>query len=150
GSIFLAGLIPGVLLLVLTWWWGIRSDPSTYIQEALSGTKALKAVLQAKWELLLPVVALVSLFSGIATPVEAAAFTALYALIIEVCVYRDLKFFRDVPRVMVGVVFLLAVFLLFLVLPWDSPTSFSPSAFRKGLWNGQKIPFIPSGFFSSP
>jgi len=101
GSIFLAGLIPGVLLLVLTWWWGIRSDPSTYIQEALSGTKALKAVLQAKWELLLPVVALVSLFSGIATPVEAAAFTALYALIIEVCVYRDLKFFRDVPRVMV-------------------------------------------------
>lgn len=101
GSIFLAGLIPGALLLVLTWWWGIRSDPSTHTQEVLSGTKALKALFQAKWELLLPVVALVSLFSGIATPVEAAAFTALYALIIEVCVYRDLKFFRDVPRVMV-------------------------------------------------
>jgi C4-dicarboxylate transporter DctM subunit len=33
--------------------------------------------------------------------VEAAAFTALYALIIEVCVYGDLKFFRDVPGVMV-------------------------------------------------
>jgi tripartite ATP-independent transporter DctM subunit len=101
GSIFLAGLVPGVLLLILTWWWGIRSDPSRHIQDRTAGTTALKALFQAKWELMLPVVALVALFSGIATPVEAAAFTALYALIIEVCVYRDLKFFRDVPRVMV-------------------------------------------------
>ena len=100
-SIFLAGLVPGVLLLILTWWWGVRSDPSTNVQKTLTGTTAAKALFQAKWELLLPVVALVSLFSGIATPVEAAALTALYALIIEVCVYRDLKFFRDVPRVMV-------------------------------------------------
>lgn len=101
GSIFLAGLVPGALLLILTWWWGIRSDPSRHCQEKLAGLTALKALLQAKWELILPVVALVGLFSGIATPVEAAAFTALYALIIEVCVYRDLKFFRDIPRVMV-------------------------------------------------
>jgi tripartite ATP-independent transporter DctM subunit len=56
---------------------------------------------KAKWELIVPVVAIVSLFSGIATPVEAAAFTALYALVIEVFVYRDLKLFHDVPRVMV-------------------------------------------------
>jgi len=36
-----------------------------------------------KWELLLPVVALVALFGGFATPVEAAAVTALYAFIVE-------------------------------------------------------------------
>jgi tripartite ATP-independent transporter DctM subunit len=101
GSIFLAGLVPGTLLLVLTWWWGVRSDPSRHRQEKPAGSTAVKALLKAKWELILPIVALVSLFSGIATPVEAAAFTALYALIIEVCVYGDLKFFRDVPRVMV-------------------------------------------------
>jgi C4-dicarboxylate transporter, DctM subunit len=101
GNIFLAGLVPGALLLILTWWWGVRSDPSKHRQEKLAGPTALKALLQAKWELILPVVALVGLFSGIATPVEAAAFTALYALIIEGCVYRDLKFFRDIPRVMV-------------------------------------------------
>jgi tripartite ATP-independent transporter DctM subunit len=101
GGIFLAGLLPGALLLILTWWWGIRSDPSREHQKRLEGPTALKALFQAKWELILPVVALVALFSGIATPVEAAAFTGLYALIIEVCVYHDLKFFRDVPRVMV-------------------------------------------------
>jgi tripartite ATP-independent transporter DctM subunit len=39
------------------------------------------------------------LFGGFATPVEAAAVTALYAFIVETCVYGDLKLFRDVPRV---------------------------------------------------
>jgi C4-dicarboxylate transporter, DctM subunit len=101
GSVFLAGLVPGIILLILTWWWGIRSAPSTHTEEPLTKPAALKALFHAKWELMLPVVALVSLFSGIATPVEAAALTALYALIIEVFVYRDLKLFRDVPRVMV-------------------------------------------------
>src|SRR5207249_11782577 len=54
----------------------------------------------AKWELLLPVVAFVGLFGGFATPVEAAALTALYAFMVETFVYRDLKLARDVPRVM--------------------------------------------------
>jgi C4-dicarboxylate transporter, DctM subunit len=40
------------------------------------------------------------LFSGMATPVEAAALTAAYAFVVETFVYRDLKLFRDVPRVM--------------------------------------------------
>jgi tripartite ATP-independent transporter DctM subunit len=101
GNIFLAGVVPGTLLLVLTWWWGIRSDPSKHLQERPTEITPFKALFQAKWELILPLVALVSLFSGIATPVEAAALTALYALIIEVFVYRDVKLFRDVPRVMV-------------------------------------------------
>ena len=48
----------------------------------------------------MPAVALGSLFGGFATPVEAAALTALYALFIEVFVYGDLKLTSDVPRVM--------------------------------------------------
>ena len=44
--------------------------------------------------------ALVSIFGGFATTVEAAAFTALYAFVVEVIVYRDLAI-KDVPRVMV-------------------------------------------------
>jgi tripartite ATP-independent transporter DctM subunit len=62
--------------------------------------EARSAVWDAKWELLLPVIALVAMFAGFATPVEAAALTALYALAIETLVYRDLKLTRDVPRVM--------------------------------------------------
>ena len=55
---------------------------------------------ESKWELLMPVVALVALFAGFATPVEASALTALYAFLIEVVVHRDLHILRDVPRVM--------------------------------------------------
>jgi tripartite ATP-independent transporter DctM subunit len=61
---------------------------------------AIRAVLDAKWELLLPVVALTALFGGFATPVEAAAVTAFYAFAIETFVYRDFKQARDIPRVM--------------------------------------------------
>jgi tripartite ATP-independent transporter DctM subunit len=54
----------------------------------------------AKWELLTPLVALVTIFGGFADPVEAAALTALYALITQSLIWRDLRLFRDVPRVM--------------------------------------------------
>jgi tripartite ATP-independent transporter DctM subunit len=59
-----------------------------------------QAFWNAKWELLLPVLALVALFGGFATPVEAAAMVAAYALLITMVIHRDLRPLRDVPRVM--------------------------------------------------
>ena len=53
----------------------------------------------AKWELLLPAVTFVALFGGFATPVEAAALTALYAFFMTTFIHRDLRLMRDVPRV---------------------------------------------------
>ena len=100
-KMFLGGIVPGVLLVGLTAWWGIRVGPRTNeAKRRFDPVEARRAVWEAKWELLLPVVALGSLFSGKATPVEAAAITAFYAFAIETWVYRDLKIFRDVPRVM--------------------------------------------------
>jgi tripartite ATP-independent transporter DctM subunit len=61
--------------------------------EAWAATKA------AKWELLVPVIALTALFSGFATPVEAAALTAFYTFLVSVIIHRDLHLIRDVPRV---------------------------------------------------
>jgi tripartite ATP-independent transporter DctM subunit len=62
--------------------------------------EAGRAVWAAKWELLLPVVAVVALFGGWATPVEAAAVTAFYAFLVAVVIHRDLRIVRDCPRVM--------------------------------------------------
>jgi len=98
---FLGGMVPGILLVVLTALWGISQAP----RRAATGPRfdpaeIRGAVWEAKWELLIPVVALGGLFSGLATPVEAAALTAFYAFFIETFVYRDLKLFRDAPRVM--------------------------------------------------
>lgn len=98
---FLGGLGPGVLLVALTAWWGISKGPKDAAAgQSFDWTEARRAIWEAKLELLVPVIALIALFGGFATPVEAAAVTALYVFIIEVFVHRDLKLFQDVPRVL--------------------------------------------------
>ena len=101
-DMFLGGILPGTLLVLLTAWWGIKSGP----KDAATRTpfvlrEALRAASAAKWELALPVVALVALFSSRATPVEAAAITALYAFVVEVVIYRDLSPLKGTLRVLV-------------------------------------------------
>jgi tripartite ATP-independent transporter DctM subunit len=100
-QMFLGGILPGILLVLLTAWWGIRQGPRVEAARArFDHREAVRAIWAAKWELLLPVVALASLFGGFATPVEAAALTALYAFAVETFIYGDLKMAGDVPRVM--------------------------------------------------
>ena len=102
-QIFLGGLIPGLLLVGMTGWWGWlieRKSKKKQPPARFNPIEAARAAWEAKWELLLPVVALVTLFGGFATPVEAAAVTALYAFIVETFIYRDLKIVGDIPRVM--------------------------------------------------
>jgi len=100
-QMFAGGALPGALMVLMAGGWGILSGP----QQAAGGPRfdaraAWAALWQAKWELLIPVVAVVALFSGWAAPVEAAAVTAACAFVVEVVIYRDLRPVRDVPRVM--------------------------------------------------
>ncbi len=101
-KMFLAGVLPSLLLIGLTAAWGIWCGPRIERDTPpFSVREAAKAVWAAKWELALPLVALGALFSGRATPVEAAAWTALYAGFIEVVVYRDLHPTKKLPGVLV-------------------------------------------------
>ncbi|MFO1513781.1 MAG: TRAP transporter large permease subunit [Verrucomicrobiota bacterium] len=100
-KMFLGGLGPGVLLVGMAIWLGLRLGPKDISNRPpFDRAKAWRAIWTAKWELLLPVVALVALFGGFATPVEAAAVTALYAFIVETFVYRDFKGPKQVARTM--------------------------------------------------
>jgi tripartite ATP-independent transporter DctM subunit len=100
-AMFLGGLVPALLMIVVTAWWGIRRGPRhVAAARAFDAREARAALWDAKWELLTPFVALTALFSGLASPVEAAALTAFYVLIAETAFHRDLRLFRDVPRVM--------------------------------------------------
>lgn len=99
-DIFLGGLLPGLLLVASTAWWGILQAPkSDTVRKPFDAAEAKRALWEAKWELLLPGVALGGLLSGLATPVEAAALTALYAYVVEVCFHRGLHWRRDAVRV---------------------------------------------------
>ena len=100
-EMFLAGLLPALLRIAMTATWGVWAGRRGVTPpQPFNLTEARRAVWEAKWELFLPVVALGALFSGWATPVEAAALTALYAFFIEVVVHRNLRLTRDCPRVM--------------------------------------------------
>jgi len=75
----------------------------------------LSATWQAKWELAMPVLVLVAMFSGLATAVEASALTALYALVVQAFIHRDLSFrallraFGECVTVIGGVLIILGV-----------------------------------------
>ncbi len=100
-KMFLGGLGPGVLLVAMAIWLGIRLGPKQRdARRAFDRLEAGRAIWAAKWELLLPIVALGALFGGFATPVEAAAVTAFYAFIVETFLMRDFKGPREVSRVM--------------------------------------------------
>jgi C4-dicarboxylate transporter DctM subunit len=102
-QVFLGAMVPGVLMVLAVAGWGVVKGPPTRESAGRGPASAgnrWRALWVAKWELLLPVVALVALFGGFATPVEAAALTALYAFVVETWIYRDLRIIKDVPRVM--------------------------------------------------
>jgi C4-dicarboxylate transporter, DctM subunit len=101
-QMFLGGILPGTLMVIAAGIWGIMQSPrlSGSDRKLFQWSEARSALWNAKWELLLPVVACIALFSGYATAVEASAITALYAFIVESIVYRDLSITRDLPRVM--------------------------------------------------
>ena len=130
---FLGGLIPGILMVGMMTLYSRR----LISKEAVAGKKfdwveSRCAVWEAKWELMIPVVAITALFSGVfSTPVAAAALTALYALFVELVIHRELRPFKDLPRVMTecgllvgGVLLILGVamsftkdFLVFAMIP---------------------------------
>jgi C4-dicarboxylate transporter, DctM subunit len=102
-EMFLGGLLPAALMLVIVAAWGMSRERRRNADEARVDFRwrdALTAVNDAKWELSLPLAAVLALGGGVATPVEAAAITALYAFIITTVIRRDLDIRRDVPRVM--------------------------------------------------
>ena len=113
-DMFLAGILPGLLMVGLVAIWGLRQAPRQRLRRPFDSREARAALWQAKWELSLPVVAFTGLFSGLATPVEAAALTAVYAFVVEVFIHRDLDLRRDVPRVMVQAGLLVGGILLIL------------------------------------
>ena len=101
-ELFIGGLLPGTLLIGVVAGWGARQGwLKGAVRTPFHAGEAAAALWESKWELLLPVVVLGSWFGGLTTLVEAAALSVLYALLIECLVYKDLNFWRDLPRVFV-------------------------------------------------
>jgi tripartite ATP-independent transporter DctM subunit len=99
-DLFLAGLLPGLLMVVMLSGWSLWANrgggaPLTKFSWREAGS-ALRA---AAWEIPLPFVVLGGIYGGVLALSEAAAATALYVLIVEVLIYREISL-RELPGVM--------------------------------------------------
>jgi tripartite ATP-independent transporter DctM subunit len=100
GDLFVGGLLPGLLMLALLAALGVREGlRSGSGRTPFRAGEAARAAWHAKWELLMPVVILGSLFGG-ATTVQSSALAALFALLVQRFVQHELNTFADVRRVM--------------------------------------------------
>ncbi len=99
--LFAGAILPGLILLGVVALTGVRESVRTGAGRApFVAAEARAALWQAKWELALPVLVLFGMFAGVMTYVETAAATALYAVVVEVVVHRDLSW-RRLPGVVV-------------------------------------------------
>ncbi|MDH4037745.1 MAG: TRAP transporter large permease subunit [Candidatus Krumholzibacteria bacterium] len=98
-KLFLAGILPGLLLVSLLVLYSVRQGRREGVRtQRFSLHEAAAAVRDAAWELPLPFIVLGGIYGGIFTVMEAAAVTALYALIVEVLIYRDISL-RRLPAI---------------------------------------------------
>ena len=98
-SIFLAGIIPGLLLVLLISSWAIYQGKNQNISRQKFNLKSsLSICWKTKEELILPILILFGIFGGYSTLVETASITVLYILFIEVFVLKDLNL-SDIPKI---------------------------------------------------
>ncbi len=114
-QLFLAGIVPGILLVIILSVYSVRQGVAAKVQRhPFEWKKVWRALKDAAWEIPLPFVIIIGIYSGFFTATEAAAVTAFYVLVVEVFVYRDLKLFSDVPRVMKESMILVGAILMIL------------------------------------
>ena len=91
-TIFLAGIVPGFLRVVMIGGWAVWQGEAQHIKRhKFNLTEIKKSIIETKWEAMIPFFILFGIFGGFTTLVETAALTVVYVFIIEVFVYKDLK-----------------------------------------------------------
>nr|WP_319515802.1 TRAP transporter large permease [uncultured Cohaesibacter sp.] len=103
GKLFMAGVVPGVLMglaLILVTIYLTRKDEGIKPLPKATGAERWAAFKDAFWGLMMPVIILGGIYSGVFTPTEAAAVSAVYGLVVGVFIYRRLGW-KELPKLFI-------------------------------------------------
>ncbi len=112
-ELFLAGLLPGLLMLVILGTYSMWQGRALASGAPFDASEAVAALREAAWELPLPVVVIGGIYGGFVAVSEAAAVAAVYVLVVEVGVRREVTV-RQLPRVIVEAMKLVGAILIIL------------------------------------
>ncbi len=113
-ELFLAGIIPGVLMLLMLSGWSIWQNRGLPLHP-VEWSEVRSALWASRWEIPFPFVVLGGIYSGYFAISEAAAVTALYVLTVEMLIYRDISI-GQLPRIMRSSMVLVGALLIILGL----------------------------------
>ena len=103
GALFMAGVVPGIALAAVlggVTWWRAKKFDYPRLPKA-SWKQRLVAFKDSAWGLVLIIVVMGGIYTGMFTPTEAAAMSAVYAFFVAVFVYKDMSL-KDVPKVLLN------------------------------------------------
>ncbi len=103
GALFMAGVIPGIVMASMlggmTWY---RARKFNYPRQPKAiWRQRLSAFRESAWGLMLIIVVMGGIYSGMFTPTEAAAMSAVYAFVVAVFIYKDIGL-KDVPKILLN------------------------------------------------
>lgn len=113
-QLFKAGILPGILLILILSFWSIKNGKELKFQKFNFGEFKV-ALFGALPEVILPIGVLIGIYSGLTTATEAAAITAFYVLLIEFFYYKDLKISKDLVPIIKESMTLVGAILLILM-----------------------------------
>lgn len=96
--LFLAGILPGLLMVLLLGGYSITKSPVKK-SNTISWKERVNGLKEISWELPLPVLLIGGIYGGFLVPSEAAAVTALYVLIVQVFIHKDIEL-QQLPEIM--------------------------------------------------
>jgi len=114
-ELFLSGMIPGLLLLLMLSVFSFFSAEKLHIEsQKFSWPRMVSALRDSIWDIMLPILILIGIFGGFVTITEVAALTAAYVLVLETVITKKIHLTRDLPHILIDTTTLVGSILIIL------------------------------------